>query len=50
MSVKEVAEIMKRENLAPYGFKIDESILNEVFNPFTKDLPSGDTIGAQDFR
>jgi|TARA_R100000458_G_scaffold48048_1_gene46968 hypothetical protein len=49
MSVKEVAEIMKRENLAPYGFKLDESILNEVFNPFTKDLPQGDTMGTGDF-
>ena len=50
MSVKEVAEIMKRENLEPYGFKLDESILNEVFNPFTKDLPQGDTIMPEDFR
>ena len=49
MSVKEVAEIMKRENLAPYGFKLDESILNEVFNPFTKDLPQGDTMNVGDF-
>ena len=50
MSVKEVAEIMKRENLAPYGFKLDESILNEVFNPFTKDLPSGNRMMPEDFR
>jgi len=50
MSVKEVAEIMKRENLAPYGFKLDESILNEVFNPFTKDLPQGETMIPEDFR
>ena len=50
MSVKEVAEIMKRENLEPYGFKLDESILNEVFNPFTKDLPQGDTMNPEDFR
>tara|TARA_Y100000593_G_scaffold12322_1_gene22591 strand:+ start:40 stop:486 length:447 start_codon:yes stop_codon:yes gene_type:complete len=49
MSVKEVKAIMEREGLSPYGFKLDESILNEVFNPFTKDLPQGDTMGTGDF-
>lgn len=50
MSVKEVAKIMERENLAPYGFKLDESILNEALNPFTKDLPSGNQMMPEDFR
>ena len=49
MSLKEVYQIMERENLIPYGFKLDESILNEVFNPFTKDLPQGDTMNVGDF-
>ena len=50
MSLKEVYQIMERENLSPYGFKLDESILNEVFNPFTKDLPQSDTMSTKDFR
>lgn len=50
MSVKEVAKIMEEKNLAPYGFKLDESILNEVFNPFTKNLPLNNTMSVKDFR
>jgi Zn-dependent M32 family carboxypeptidase len=50
MSVKEIVEIMKRENLAPYGFKLDESILNEALNPFTEGLPQSDTMMPEDFR
>ena len=50
MSLKEVYQIMERENLAPYGFKLDESILNEVFNPFTEGLPQGNTIMPEDFK
>ena len=50
MSVKEVDQIMEREGLSPYGFKLSKALLNVVFNPYTKDLPQGNTIGAGDFR
>ena len=50
MSVNEVYQIMEREGLSPYGFKLSEALLNVVFNPYTKDLPQGNTIGAGDFR
>ena len=50
MSVNEVYQIMEREGLSPYGFKLSEALLNVVFNPYTKDLPQGDTIGVGDFR
>jgi hypothetical protein len=49
MSVKEVKAIMEREGLSPYGFKVDEGMLSEVFNPYTKDLPQGDTIMPKHF-
>ena len=50
MSVNEVYQIMEREGLSPYGFKLSKALLNVAFNPYTKDLPQGDTIGVGDFR
>lgn len=50
MSVKKIERIMEENNLAPYGFKLDQSIINQAYNPFLKDLPYGDTIRKGDFE
>ena len=50
MSVRKIGKIMEENNLAPYGFKLDRSIINQAYNPFLKDLPYGDTIGKGNFK